>query len=127
MFYLSSFKTLSILKFSDKLSHSRAVFMHKYRHNKLPASFSGTFTDTTMTDTMQSRHNDYNYQNLPAIKKGLENFPFKQIIFNWNSLSLELKSTADPIEFDQLFKQQILSQYSLETDCSVNCFSCNSI
>ena len=94
------FKTLSILKFSDKLSHSRAVFMHQYRHNKLPTSFSGMFVDTTMTDTMQSRHNDYNYQNLPAIKKGLENFPFKQIIFNWNSLCLELKATADYQEFD---------------------------
>ena len=80
-----------------------------------------------MTDKMQSRHNDYNYQNLPAIKKGLENFPLKQMISNWNSLSLELKSTADPTEFDQLFKQKILSQYSYETNCPENCFSCNSI
>ena len=66
------------------------LFMHKYRNNKLPASFSGIFLDTTTTDMMQSRHNDYNYQKLPAIKKILENFPFKQMIFNWNSLSLEL-------------------------------------
>ena len=56
------FKSLCILKFSDKLSHSRALFMHKYRHNKLTASFSGIFLDTTTTDMMQSRHNDYNYQ-----------------------------------------------------------------
>ena len=118
------FKTQSILKFSDKLSHSRAVFMHKYRHNKLPTSFSGIFTDTTMTELMNSRHNDYNYQNLPAIKKVLENFPLKQIIFNWNSLSLELKSTADPMEFDKMLKEQILSKYSYETDCQENCFSC---
>ena len=46
--------------------------MHKYRNNKLPASFSGIFLDTTTTDMMQSRHNDYNYQKLPAIKKILE-------------------------------------------------------
>ena len=76
------FKSLGILTFSDKLSHSRAVFMHKYRHNKLPTSFSGMFNDTAMTDGIQSRHNDYNYQNLPAINKGLENFPLKQMIFN---------------------------------------------
>ena len=62
------FKTHDILKFKDKLAHSRAIFMHKYRHNKLPASFSGIFTETSMTDSMQSRHNDYNYQNLPASK-----------------------------------------------------------
>ena len=76
---------------------------------------------------MQSRHNDYNYQNLPAIKKGLENFPFKQIIFNWNSLCLELKATADYTEFDQLSKQKFISQYSHENDCPDNCFSCNDI
>ena len=118
------FKTLGILKFSDKLSHSRAVFMHKYRHNKLPTSFSGIFTDTIMTDAMQSRHNDYNYINIPAIRKGLENFPYKKIISNWNSLSLELKSTADAQEFDLLLKQKFLSLYSFETDCPHNCYSC---
>ena len=121
------FKTHSILKFPDKLSHSRAVFMHKYRHNKLPTSFFGMFNDTAMTDGMQSRHNDYNYQNLPAINKGLESFPLKQMIFNWNSLSLELKATADPTEFDQLLKQKFISQYSYETDCQDNCYSCNNI
>ena len=94
------FKKLNILKFSDKLAHSRAVFMHKYRHKKLPKSFTGIFTDTMMTDMMQSRHNDYNYQNVPAVRKNLENFPLKQIIFNWNFLSLDLKATADPLEFD---------------------------
>ena len=74
---------------------------------------------------MQSRHNDYNYLNLPANKKCLENFPLKQIIFNWNSLSLELKSTAEPLEFETLLKQNYLSQYSSENDCFGNCFSCS--
>ena len=69
----------------------------------------------------------FKYQNLPAIKKGLENFPFKQIIFNWNSLCLELKATANYTEFDQLLKQKLISQYSHETDCPDNCFSCNDI
>ena len=121
------FKNHGILKFKDKLSHSRAIFMHQYRHNKLPDSFSGIFTDTSMTDNMQSRHNDYNYQNLPASKKYLENFPLKQIIFNWNRLSLELKATADPTEFDNLLRQNILSKYNFETDCPHDCFSCNDI
>jgi hypothetical protein len=99
--------------------------MHKYRHEKLPASFEGTFTDTIMTDELQSRHNDYNYLNEPAIKKYLENFPLKQIIFNLSGLSIDLKSTADLAEFELLFKDKYLSQYSLETDCSDNCFSCH--
>ena len=118
------FKSLNILKFSDKLAHSRAVFMHKYRHNKLPTSFNGIFTEIMTTDMLQSRHNDYNYQNVPAIRKSLENFPLKQIIFNWNFLSLDLKATADPIEFDFLLKSKYISQYSYETDCPNNCFNC---
>ena len=72
--------------------------MHKYRHNKLPTSFNGIFTEIMTTDMLQSRHNDYNYQNVPAIRKSLENFPLKQIIFNWNFLSLDLKATADPLD-----------------------------
>ena len=78
-----------------------------------------------MSDELQSRHNDYNYLNEPAIKKNLENFPLKQIIFNWNALNIDLKSTADLAEFELLLKEKYLSQYSLETDCSDDCFSCN--
>ena len=121
------FKKLNILKFSDKLAHSRAVFMHKYRHKKLPKSFTGIFTDTMMTDMMQSRHNDYNYQNVPAVRKNLENFPLKQIIFNWNFLSLDLKATADPLEFDLSLKRKYISQYSYEIDCPNDCFNCKKI
>ena len=121
------FKQLGILKFPDKLSYCRCVFMHKYRHGKVPVSFSGIFTDTKMTDEMQSLHNDYNYLNEPAIKKCLENFPLKQIIFNWNAMSIELKSTAELAEFELLLKEKYLSQYSLETDCQDNCYSCNYI
>ena len=71
------FKDLGILKFTDKLSYCRSVFMHQYRHNKLPPSFAGIFTETTMSDEIQSRHNDYNYRNEPAIRKCLEKFGIK--------------------------------------------------
>ena len=99
--------------------------MHKNRHEKLPASFVGTFTDTIMTDELQSRHNDYNYLNEPAIKRCLENFPLKQIIFNWNALDIELKATGDKADFENLLKEKYLSQYSFETDCLGKCYSCN--
>ena len=60
------FKDLGILKFTDKLSYCRSVFMHQYRHNKLPPSFAGIFNETSITTGFQSRQNDYNYQNEPA-------------------------------------------------------------
>ena len=98
--------------------------MHKYRNKKLPASFSEIFKDGS-TDLIQNRHNDYNYDTLPAVRKCLEKFPLKQIIFNWNSLSLELKATADALEFESMLKRYYLSKYTSETDCSQDCFACN--
>ena len=96
--------------------------MHKYRNRKLPTSFSGIFKDVSDTKGTQNRHNDYNYDTQPAIKKYLEKFPLKQIIFNWNSLSLELKATADPIEFETMLKQFYLSKYKYELDSSHDCY-----
>ena len=119
------FKNLGILKFTDKLSYCRSVFMHQYRHGKLPPSFTGIFRDTTMSDKVQSRHNDYNYLNEPAVKKCLEKFPLKQIIFNWNSLDIDLKATGDLEEFQSMLHVKLLSQYNYDTDCSLDCFSCN--
>ena len=75
---------------------------------------------------MQSRHNDYNYLNQPAIKIYLDNFPWKKIIFNWNALSLDLRSIAEFTEFEYLLKESYLAEYKLETDCYLdNCFRYN--
>ena len=98
------FKELQILKFSDRLSYNRAIFMHQYSNKKLPASFLGIFRYVCDTQGTQNRHNDYNYDTLSAVKKYLEKFPLKQIIFNWNSLNLELKATADPLDFQTMLK-----------------------
>ena len=118
------FKEHSIIKLSDKISYCRSVFMHQYRNNKLPESFSNIFTDIISTDELQTRHNDYNYVNKPALKKCLENFPFKKIILNWNSLDIDLKSTAEIDEFQQLLKQKYLSGYSCDIECVGPCYSC---
>ena len=61
------FKSLNILKLNDKLSYCRSIFMHQYRHGKLPPSFMGIFNETTMSEGVQSRHNDYDYRNEPAV------------------------------------------------------------
>ena len=92
--------------------------MHKYRNKKLPISFSHIFTDALDAGgTHYNRHSDYNYDTVPATKKYLEKFPLKQIIFNWNSLNLELKATADPLEFETMLKSYYLSKYKSELDC----------
>ena len=98
--------------------------MHHYRNKELPISFSDIFTDIINSDNLQSRHNDYNYVIDPAVKKKLELFPYRKILFNWNSLSIDLKATADADEFKILLKNNLLSQYSYETDCPTTCYSC---
>ena len=118
------FKNLEILNLSDQIAFSKSVFMHQYRNNKLPVSFSDIFTDITNTDERQSRHNDYNYVKKPAIKSYLESFPYKQFVSNWNFLSIDLKSTADAIEFQQLLKENYLSNYNKNIQCDGPCFSC---
>ena len=121
------FKNHQILKLQDKLSFSRSVFMHQYRNNKLPTSFSNIFSDIISTDNLQTRHNDYNYVNFPAVKTYLEKFPYKKIITNWNSLSIDIKATAEEIEFQQLLKDKYLSSYSGDMQCIGPCYSCGTI
>ena len=99
--------------------------MHQYRHGKLPPSFTGIFNETTISEGVQSRHNDYNYRNKPAVRTTLEKFPLKQIIFNWNSLDIELKATGDLDEFQSMVSRKLLSQYRYDTECPIDCFSCS--
>ena len=119
------FKEYGILNLKGKLVYNRSTFMHKYRHNKLPESFSGIFTEISDTSEIQIRQNDFNYQNKPAKTPNLENFPMKKLISNWNFLSIDLKSTGELDEFQALLKETLLHKYSFETDCPSNCFSCN--
>ena len=98
--------------------------MHQFKNKRLPPTFSGIFTDIVNTDELQTRHNDYNVNNFPAIKRSLESFPYKKIIANWNALSVDLKSTADPDEFEMLLKDHYLSNYDYELDCLHDCYSC---
>ena len=109
---------------TDKIAFGKSVFMHQYKNKKIPVSFSDIFTDITNTDELQTRHNDYNFVNKPAIKSYLEKFPYKQFLSNWNSLSIDLKSTADETEFQQLLKDKFLTNYSLENNCIGPCYSC---
>ena len=118
------FKVLGILNLHDKLTYSRSVFMHQYKNDKLPNSFANMFSDIPDSN-LQTRHNDYNYLNEPANKSYLENFPRKKLISTWNALEIDLKATAEAIEFKNLLNESLLSKYNLEPDCNdKNCQSC---
>ena len=43
------FNKLEILKFSDRLSFCKSLFMHKYRNKKLPDTFLNLFTEISCT------------------------------------------------------------------------------
>ena len=44
-----------------------------------------------------------------------------------NFLSLDLKATADPLEFDLSLKRKYMSQYRYEIDCPNDCFNCKNV
>ena len=120
------FKKLSILNLKDKITLIRSEFMNQYRNNKLPESFQNKFTDIVSTDQLQTRHNDYNYLNIPAVKRLLESFPLKSMVNTWNSLSVVVKSTADKNEFNNILKEELSSKYSSDFRCEdLMCYSCN--
>ena len=119
------FKKLKILKFSDKLSFCQAQFVHQFRHKKLPVSFDNIFTEVTDDQDLKTRHSDYNFSNKPAIKKYLEQFPLKKMLSNWNFLDLDLKSTADALDFKNLFQENKIASYNYEPECFGKCFACN--
>ena len=48
------------------------------------------------------------------------------MVSDWNSLSIDLKSTADAKDFIYLLKKKFIVEYSSETQCSINCYSCKS-
>ena len=98
--------------------------MNQYRNKQLPESFLDIFADISKTDNLQTRHNDYNYQNLPAVRKNLENFPYKCLIKTWNSQNIDIKSTADKIEFETILKESLLSSYGSDLQCDTGCFFC---
>ena len=100
------FKSLSILKFPDKLSYCKSIFMNQYRTQKLPESFRNIFTDITCTDETQTRHNDYNYQNIPSTKRTLDSFPFKCMLSTWNSLDIDVKATVNQDAFQKLLEEK---------------------
>ena len=83
------------------------------------------FTELTSTDNLQTRHNDYNYQNIPAVRRNLESFPYKCLIKTWNSLTIDVKSTADRTDFENILKETLLSNYNPELQCDAGCYSCN--
>ena len=121
------FKSLNILKIQDQIVYNRAVFMHQYRNNCLPSSFDNMFVDAT-NEGIQTRHNDYNYLNTPAIKTYLESFPTKQFVATWNSQKIEHKAIGSEIEFKRLLKQDLLFNYEAEKKCSKkDCYSCSHV
>ena len=115
---------MSILNFKDKITFLRSTFMNQYRNQQLPESFLNMFTDIISTDQLQTRHNDY----ILAVKQTLESFPMKCLIKTWNSLSIDAKSTADKIEFEDILKQELLSRYDTELQCDdIACYSCSQV
>ena len=93
-----AFKQHGFLQLHDLISYNQAVFIHNYKHNKLPSSFTNMLDDVP-ENIRRLRDDDFNYI-LPQNKYAyLNNFPQYQLIYNWNNLPLLLKSVSEPSQF----------------------------
>ena len=110
------------LQLYDLISYNKAVFIHNYKNNNLPASFTNMLDNVPENDR-RLRDDDYNYclpQNNYAY---LNNYPQYKLIYNWNNLHVLLKSVSEPSKFRSQLKSNFLEKY--KTECTkLNCFSC---
>ena len=117
------FKILSILNFDDKIIFLRSVFMNLYRNKQLPETFIDKFTNITCTDQLQTRHNDYNYLNIPAVVNWVWEYSETRIIiqiWHWHSvwqtcmfqLQTSLKIFPINVQLIYLFIQICISKFA---------------
>ena len=120
-----AFKLHGFLQLHDLISYNQAVFIHNYKNNKLPSSFTNMLDDVP-ENVRRFRDDDFNYL-LPQNKYSyLNNFPQYQLIYSWNNLPLLIKSVSEPSQFRSELKSHFLEKY--KTECTKqNCFSCLAI
>ena len=120
-----AFKMHGFLQLFDLISYNQAVFIHNYKNNKLPSSFSNML-DFVPDNGRRLRDDDYNYHLPPNKHASLNHFPQYQLIYNWNNLDIFLKSVSEPSKFRSELKSHFLEKY--KTECTKpNCYSCLAI
>ena len=106
------FQSLRILKFRDLVRLERAVFVHKFRHNKLPQAFSPNFMELVDNSNLARRQDPGFYNPPPNIHSLTSRSPLSKMINDWNSLTFPTKSIANRKAFKTDIIESLISSYT---------------
>ena len=108
----SLFKRLHLLKLQDINSLQIALFMYKYHHHLLPASFNDYFVLNSRVHDHYTRSTNKNNYYLPNINTNIRKFGIK---FSgpavWNKIPIDIKSLASLYSVKQSFKKLLIDNY----------------
>jgi hypothetical protein len=117
------FQSLKILKIPDLIRLNQTLFVHKYRSDRLPPSFSNYLTPNTVGPSSGIRHADYNYQSSRINVPALCYMPTYQLIKSWNCTPISIKSEGEEDNFKLLYISKVLESYDFEC-LKARCYSC---
>jgi hypothetical protein len=111
------FLKYKILKINDLVDFNQAIFMYKYTHKLLPASFENIFKK------LGNFERSLNYQ-LDILKMcSLQYLPSSSLLKMWNNLPLDLKRSNSLSIFKNRLLNSLFENY--RTMCyKPNCYSC---
>ncbi len=110
------FKALSILPFTDLVTHSNLKFFHKFFYGLVPTAFNNTWRTT-----LEQRHLDGQIQQLydlrnnddfyvpPSRLSSLSRFPLYNLPLTWNNLQDHVRAIPSKILFSRTTKNNLLS------------------
>ena len=118
------FQSLKILKLRDLIFLERAVFVHKFRHRKLPDAFSRNFLELVDAENLTRRQDPGHYVVPENNHKLTPRSPLMQMITDWNSLPFPTKSIACHRAFKSEVINTTLASYSFY--CTLpSCMACS--
>jgi len=116
------YKEHKLLNFSDTILLQKAVFMHNYRHDRLPDSFFNMFSYKVDTNQNRLHHEDgtFNTKTVKFLS------PLQSAIYTWNSISRSTRELTKTSLFKKELKERLVANY--EDFCLKNkCYVCNKI
>ena len=118
------FKSLNLLTLNAQIFLERVLFIHKYKHGKLPEAFKNLYTFYNDTNFNKIRSSNENFI-LPNSNNNLGcKYPHIEAIKDWNQLPANLKNIYKFSEFKTSVKSFLLDKYEMECN-NHRCNTCN--
>ena len=106
------YKKLKILKIVDIYKLETAIFMYKYRTNKLPAGMNNLFQETSQVHTKCTRTANLNNYFIPFYRTNrLQNSIQYQGAKLWNSIDPKIRNLKSLNQFKTNYKFLLLNDY----------------